>query len=162
MRWPFVKRKDFEEVVYKLECLLCHVTGGKLSKYTYSLKTMESAATDYMNDWADEILREEQEGGVIALTRPVKIGDKIYHVLLDESIGSWFISEDTVTDVSIKGVWVSGFDPPQDDEGWLTRWEKFGKNDDGAIPCFTREEAESFLEEMNHEIGFDKHPTEMV
>jgi len=99
----------------------------------------------------DVIAEDLLLNGVIALPHPMKIGDKIYHVLLDESVGSWFISEDTVTDVSIKGVWVSGFDPPQDDEGWLIRWEKFGKNDDGAIPCFTREEAERFLEAINHE-----------
>lgn len=41
---------EVEELIYKLECLLCHATGGKLSKHTYDLRTMESVVTDYVND----------------------------------------------------------------------------------------------------------------
>lgn len=43
-------RAEVEELIYKLECLLCHATGGKLSKHTYDLKTMETAVTDYINE----------------------------------------------------------------------------------------------------------------
>ena len=41
MKLPFVSRKkydklmcDYEEVVYKFECLFCHATGNRLSKHT--------------------------------------------------------------------------------------------------------------------------------
>ena len=54
MRLPFVRRKKYDELVYKLECLLCHATGGKLSKHTYSLNTMTSEVTDYLNSSCDE------------------------------------------------------------------------------------------------------------
>lgn len=37
-----------------MECLLCHVTGGRLSKAGYCLRTMETAATDHMNEQIDE------------------------------------------------------------------------------------------------------------
>ena len=37
-----------DELIYKLECLLCHATGNRLSKHTYDLRTMESAVTDYV------------------------------------------------------------------------------------------------------------------
>ena len=40
MKVPFVSRKKYDEVVYKLECLLCHATGGRYSKATYSLNNM--------------------------------------------------------------------------------------------------------------------------
>lgn len=50
MRFPFVKRKDYEKVVYKLECLLDHATGGRLSYHTYPLSTMLSAVTNYMQE----------------------------------------------------------------------------------------------------------------
>ena len=40
MELPFVSRKKYDELVYKLECLLCHATGGRYSKATYSLSNM--------------------------------------------------------------------------------------------------------------------------
>ena len=58
MKLPFVKRKDYEKVVYKLECLLCHATGGKLSKHTYPLLTMESYVDDYVDDCCEEAVKE--------------------------------------------------------------------------------------------------------
>lgn len=54
MRLPFVSRKKYDALVYKLECLLCHATGGKLSKHTYSLDTMTSEVTDYLNSSCDD------------------------------------------------------------------------------------------------------------
>ena len=50
MELPFVSRKKYDNVVYKLECLLCHATGGRLSKHTYTLQVMQSAVTDYMQE----------------------------------------------------------------------------------------------------------------
>lgn len=44
------QKAEIEELIYKLECLLCHATDGKLSKHTYDLKTMEAAVTDACNE----------------------------------------------------------------------------------------------------------------
>lgn len=44
------QKAEIEELIYKLECLLCHATDGKLSKHTYDLKTMEVAVTDAYNE----------------------------------------------------------------------------------------------------------------
>ena len=48
------RKAEVENLIYKLECLLCHATGSKLSKHTYDLKTMETAVTDYVNESYDE------------------------------------------------------------------------------------------------------------
>lgn len=45
-----VPREEHEELIYKLECLLCCASGGKLSKHTYDLKTMETVVNDYINE----------------------------------------------------------------------------------------------------------------
>lgn len=58
MEFPFVKRKAYEEVVYKLECLLCHATGGKLSYHTYPLRTMQINVDDYVQQCCDEAVEE--------------------------------------------------------------------------------------------------------
>ena len=65
MKLPFVRRKkydkllnEYEEVVYKLECLLCHATGNKLSKHTYTLGTMEDAVTDHIEDLCNEAAQD--------------------------------------------------------------------------------------------------------
>ena len=59
MMLPFVSRKKYEEVIYKLECLLCHATGGRLSKHTYPLRTMEMAVTDYIEKCCEEAVMDE-------------------------------------------------------------------------------------------------------
>ena len=46
---PFVSRKKYNELVYKLECLLCHATGGRYSKATYSLPTMCKMVNDHVD-----------------------------------------------------------------------------------------------------------------
>ena len=45
-----VPREEHEELIYKLECLLCCASGSKLSKHTYDLKTMETVVNDYINE----------------------------------------------------------------------------------------------------------------
>lgn len=47
MMLPFVSRKKYDDVVFKLECLLCEATGNRLSKHTYSVQTMLRAVLDY-------------------------------------------------------------------------------------------------------------------
>lgn len=58
MELPFVSRKKYDDVVYKLECLLCNATGGKLSKHTYTWQTMVSAVMDYIQDCCNEYVKE--------------------------------------------------------------------------------------------------------
>ena len=43
-----------EELAYKLGCLLCHATGGKLSKHTYPLGTMESYVNYNIQEYCEE------------------------------------------------------------------------------------------------------------
>ena len=52
------QQAEIEELTYKLECLLCHSTGNLLSKSTYTLRTMESAVTDYIESRCDEARSE--------------------------------------------------------------------------------------------------------
>lgn len=68
MKLPFVSRKnynklmdDYEEAIYKLECLLCHATGNKFSKHTYSLSEMEMAVDDYIDDLCNEAVQDVKE-----------------------------------------------------------------------------------------------------
>ena len=49
---------DIERLTQKLECLLCHATGGKLSKSTYSLRTMEIAVNDEVQKCYEEAKAE--------------------------------------------------------------------------------------------------------
>lgn len=53
--------KKHYEVVYKLECLLCHATGGKYSKATYSLNDMYSMVSQYIDECCDEVAAEAEE-----------------------------------------------------------------------------------------------------
>lgn len=45
-----VPKSEVDDLIYKLECLLCHATGGRLSKHTYELRTMETVVTDCINE----------------------------------------------------------------------------------------------------------------
>lgn len=45
-----VPRAEVDELIGKLECLLCHATDGRLSKHTYDLRTMEAVVTDCANE----------------------------------------------------------------------------------------------------------------
>ena len=61
MKLPFVSRKKYEElererdeITHKLECLLCHATGNRYSKSTYSLEFMCCMVNDYIETRIDE------------------------------------------------------------------------------------------------------------
>ena len=56
----FINRQkaEIEELVHKLECLLCHATGGKLSKHTYPLDIMYSFVNDEIQDYCEEAQSE--------------------------------------------------------------------------------------------------------
>ena len=53
---------ETEELIHKLECLLCHATDGRLSKHSYALKTMEAEVSDAMsreyNEGYNEAIKE--------------------------------------------------------------------------------------------------------
>lgn len=51
-------RAENEELAYKLGCLLCHATGGKLSKHTYPLGYMECFVNDNIQDYCEEAEKE--------------------------------------------------------------------------------------------------------
>ena len=61
MELPFVSRKKYNELIHKLECLLCHATGNLLSKHTYDLRTMENAVTDHINECYDNGYKQAQK-----------------------------------------------------------------------------------------------------
>ena len=52
------QKAEIEELTEKLECLLCHATGSKLSKSTYSLRTMEVAVNDEVQKCCEEAKAE--------------------------------------------------------------------------------------------------------
>ena len=58
MQLPFVSQKDYEEVVYKLECLLCHATGGRYSKAGYRLEDMYVMVDEFVNEMIDDAIKE--------------------------------------------------------------------------------------------------------
>ena len=51
-------QEECDELAYKLGCLLCHATGGKLSKHTYPLAVMESYVNDTIQDYCEEATEE--------------------------------------------------------------------------------------------------------
>ena len=68
MKLPFVSRKkydklmkEYEEAIYKLECLLCCATGNRLSKHTYNLSVMEIAVCDHIDDLCNEAVQDALE-----------------------------------------------------------------------------------------------------
>lgn len=65
MRVFIVSRKKHEEVVAKLEDLLCYATGGRLSKSSYPIEVMKKAVREHIRECRDEealeALREYEE-----------------------------------------------------------------------------------------------------
>lgn len=53
--------KDCEDVIYKLEYLLCTATGNKFSKHTYPIGDMVSYVNDYIQDCCNEAVEEAKE-----------------------------------------------------------------------------------------------------
>ena len=58
MSLPFVSRKKYKELEYKLECLLCHATGGRYSKAGYDLRDMCRMVDDHINECIEEAVAE--------------------------------------------------------------------------------------------------------
>lgn len=86
-----------------------------------------------------------EDGSLVAL--PLRIGDKIYSVLYDTIDDEWFMTEETVTEVGVRGCFVSGYATPRDDLGNFIAWDSFGNERDGEYYSFARADAERFLSE---------------
>ena len=78
-----------------------------------------------------------------AILPPCKVGDKVYWILPD--LDGWHVSKDTVTEVGLKGFWVSMY-TETDDMDDFTSWDEFGKT-----VFLTREDAEKALRERDGE-----------
>lgn len=63
MEFPFVSKRKYDEVVCKLECLLCYATGGRLSKHTYTLQQMEYAVTEYIHERCNDAIEDYKDRG---------------------------------------------------------------------------------------------------
>ena len=97
---------------------------------------------------------EENEPLTRYIKCPFDIGPHVYTVIEDEVTKTAFISEETVTDISARGVWISGFDPPENDCAFLVEWEEFGFSyfrtfyeANAALESRENSEAESDLKE---------------
>lgn len=62
IEFPLVSRKKYDEVVYKLECLLCHATGGRYSKHTYTLDVMERMVNEHIERCIDDAFYDIKNG----------------------------------------------------------------------------------------------------
>lgn len=56
---PFVRRSEYDAVVYKLESLLSCSTGGRFSKSDYSIRDMEVMVDDYTQWLIDDAVEDE-------------------------------------------------------------------------------------------------------
>lgn len=99
---------------------------------------LHCSACDYMyqNLTLNEIKGEYPEGAEdcpqfidisFFIHLPADFNKKVYYIVEDwtdeEKI---FISEETVTDISSKGLWCSASVPPEDDCSTLIEWDEFG------------------------------------
>ena len=76
--------KNYEELIYKTECLLCHATGNKFSKYTYTTQEMISFVDDYIQDCCDEVVEEAKEA---AKSDAIKeFAEEIEYFILNEDV----------------------------------------------------------------------------
>ena len=80
-------KSEVDELIYKLECLLCHATGGKLSKHTYDLRTMETVVTDYIQESYDEGYKDGGTDVAREIFAEIEkvIGDKYESYVLDNN-----------------------------------------------------------------------------
>lgn len=90
------QKAEIEELAYKLECLLCHATGGKLSKHTYPLDTMERYVNDTIQEYCEEAIEEaktearkefaerlEKELGELFMAKHNVVGEVIDNLLIE-------------------------------------------------------------------------------
>lgn len=61
IKLPFVSRKKYDKLVYKLECLLCHATGGYYSKAGYNLVDMCRMVDEHIDRCIDRYIEESED-----------------------------------------------------------------------------------------------------
>lgn len=88
-------KNDVEALIYKLERLLCHATGGLLSKHTYDIRTMESAVNDYVEKCCDEA-RDETSSEVERLGRALAEQEAEYDQALQDKARECNIAIDKI------------------------------------------------------------------
>ena len=77
------------------------------------------------------------------IVTPCKVGKTVWCVIEDKQTeDGWFISEEHVTDVGKRGIWLSDYAIPKDDQCDFIPWEDFGINTFTAY-----EEAETAMAE---------------
>ena len=69
----------------------------------------------------------------------------VYCIVYDEEMDEPEICREAVVGIGPKGVYISEFDPPKSDSGWLVKYERFEEDF-----FFTREEAEAFLARLQN------------
>lgn len=104
-------RAEVDELIYKLECLLCHATGGKLSKYTYDLRTMETIVTDYVNESYSEGYDEAKAEVAREILQEVR--QALLNMVLANSMGENYDIEKRFAEIEKK---YTEPEPPKGDE----------------------------------------------
>ena len=109
----------------------------RLVELIHSIDVMKFPTENFTEHLADYLI----ENGVIL--PPRKVGDTVYWIL--PYFNEWYVSEDTITEVGLKGFWVSEF-PDADGMDDFTPWDEFGKT-----VFLTIEDAEKSLRERDGE-----------
>lgn len=124
---------------YKVEKLANMIRVGCFGSFSY--------------ETANTIARGLVEQGVFVPL--LKVGDKVYTVLTvldDESIEErYFISEDTVAEVGVNGVWLDACSPPEGMNGDYIPYEKLFE-----MWHLSYEQAEKALEEKKNEMEIEQ------
>ena len=77
-------KKDCEDVIYKLEYLLCTATGNKFSKHTYPIGDMVSYVNDYIQDCCNEAVEEAKEA--VKSEAIKEFEEKLEYFILNEDV----------------------------------------------------------------------------
>ena len=144
-----MNKHDATEVAYKngfdagAKAAAKDILGGigeRLHKAKFTDMKERFILLDQMKSY-EEKYKGEQYGMHIRVPYEMKIGQKVYMNILcgdfDEE-EEYVICECTVTDIGLRGFWISAFAVPQNDHGDFVAWNRV---EDDVF--FTREEAEA-------------------
>ena len=111
---------------------------GKLQKVSFSDIKERFLIFDLIKSYEEDFKRDE--GGMhIRVPYVLEIGQKVYSVIDPGwvEIDDVPVDEECVTDIGLRGFWVSGCRPYSGDHGVFIPWNRVGED-----IFFTREEAE--------------------
>lgn len=119
------------------------ILGGikaKLQKVSFSDIKERFLIFDLIKSYEEDF--KQDEGGMhIRVPYAMEIGQKVYMNILygdfDEE-EEYVIFECTVSDIGLRGFWISACEPPRNDHGDFVAWNRVGDD-----VFFTREEAEN-------------------